>query len=160
VKWCRSSAGPRIGQESFYQRYCGSCARKLGPQPRAGCKRPHSAPTIVIGNAVGLQENLLSWHLVQQKLFRNIYSAARRRRPLSPGAVRRSSRLLRILRSRTTNKQAWCLTVSAPVAHPEPVEDNRHVTRQNLGKKQVKKTVTLRQISGMLIPWLILYPLI
>jgi hypothetical protein len=43
----------------FYQRECGSCAR-------AGCTRPYSAPTIVIGKAVGLRENLLSWHLVQQ----------------------------------------------------------------------------------------------
>jgi hypothetical protein len=34
---------------------------KLGPQPWADCKRPRSAPTIVIGNAVGLRENLLSW---------------------------------------------------------------------------------------------------
>ena len=49
---------------------------------RACCTRPYSAPTIVIGNAVGLRENLLS-----SKLFRNVYSAARRRRTLSSGGL-------------------------------------------------------------------------
>ena len=59
---------------SVYQRECGSCARELRPRLRAGCTRPYSAPTIVIGNAVGLRENLLSW-ISCSKLFRNVYPA-------------------------------------------------------------------------------------
>jgi hypothetical protein len=77
---------PAPNVTSFYQRDCGSCARKLRPQPRADCKRPYSAPTMVIGNAVGLRQNLLSWHLVQQIISLH-YSAARRRRSLSSGGL-------------------------------------------------------------------------